>query len=119
MREREGGFDLPRLAAILLVVLILVSVGRIAFICGYSIFHETASEAPPGREVELTIPEGAGTWEIARTLERMGLIDRAWVFMAQERLSAYHGKLGSGRCVLNTSMKPTEIIASIYEQTSS
>jgi UPF0755 protein len=81
-----------------------------SYVFGYSIFNEQAIASEPGQDVLVEIPEGASTREIADILVKNDLIESGWIFIAQERLSSYHGKLQSGTYLLNTSEKPTEMM---------
>ena len=109
--QGAGVRALARILIYVLLAMIILMLGRIAYVSGYSVFHEQAMEAAPGRDVVVTIPEGAGISEISRILRDDGLIASTWIFLIQERLSAYHGRLQPGVFTLNTSMTPTEILA--------
>lgn len=110
----QAVFGMKKLTGLLLYILVVVFiifVGRTAYVYGYQLFNETAPDKEPGREVTVEIPEGASTRAIADILEDNGLIKSKTLFLVQERLSSYHGDLGSGTFRLSTAQKPTEIIA--------
>jgi UPF0755 protein len=113
-KYRVAVFGAKGIIRILLVVLAIVAIawiGRTAYRFGYSIFNEQSAEAKPGKDVTVTIPNGATARETADILKENGLITDVNIFLAQERLSAYHGKMKGGTYVLNTSMLPTEMFA--------
>ena len=113
---RTGAALLLRLAFFIAALAVILSLGSYARRFGYNVFDETPAEAPPGREIEITVPEGAGAEEIGRILKSRGLVEDVRVFLVKERLSPYHGKLGSGTFSLNTSMTPTEILEALYDE---
>ena len=113
---RAAVFGMKGLIRILILVLAVVALVYLAKFCygfGYAIFNETAMAESPGEEVTVVIPEDASAWEISGILKDAGLIGDRLVFVAQERLSAYHDRLGSGTFYLNTSYLPTQILAAL------
>ena len=63
-----------------------------------------------GQEVTVVIQEGSSVYKIGKTLESKGLIRNAYVFVVQELLSNYHGKLEPGTYLLSTAYTPTRIM---------
>lgn len=57
-----------------------------------------------GRDITVVVEEGDSVYQIGKTLESRGLIRDAKVFVVQEKLSNYSGKLQPGTYILNTSM---------------
>ncbi len=105
-------FGLRSILRILLFILLAVGMIYVAgrsYYFGYEIFNEQPASEGPGLNVEVNIPEEASVREIAHILKDNGLIRDVYVFIAQERLSAYHGRLRGGSYVLNTTMLPTQI----------
>ncbi len=96
-----------------LVAVIVLFVGRTSYHYGYELFNEQAVDEAPGVTVTIEIPEGSSVKAIGRILAKNGLIESANLFTVQERLSNYHGKLKAGTYRLNSSQKPTEIMAVI------
>ena len=105
-----GAKGVIRILLYVLVAIFFISIARMSYVFGYSIFNEQAIASAPGQDVLVEIPEGASTREIADILVKNDLIESGWIFIAQERLSSYHGKLQSGTYLLNTSEKPTEMM---------
>lgn len=94
----------------ILLAVIILFLGRTAYVYGYSIFNEQAMEASPGTDEEVEIPEDASAREIGNILKEKGLISDVSVFVLQERLSAWHGKEQAGTYTLNTSETPDEML---------
>ena len=107
----EGFRSILHILILVLVVLLIVAAGRRAYRFGYDVFYGVGAEKPPGRDVTVTIPEYPTAAEIGEVLKDAGLIEDVWVFVAQERLSAYHDKVKPGTYTLNTSQTPTEMLA--------
>ena len=105
-----GAKGVIRILLYVLVAIFFISIARMSYVFGYSIFNEQAIASAPGQDVLVEIPEGASTREIADILVKNDLIESGRIFIAQERLSSYHGKLQSGTYLLNTSEKPTEMM---------
>lgn len=102
------------LLKILLIALIafgLYQFGMYAFDFGRQIYSEEGMTAAPGKDVAVVVSEGESVKEVAQMLERFGLIRNAYVFMVQERLSRYHGRIQPGNYVLNTSQSGNTMIA--------
>ena len=58
----------------------------------------------------MVVDDGDSVYQIGRTLESRGLIRDAKVFVVQEKLSNFSGKLQPGTYILNTSMTPDEMM---------
>lgn len=116
-RRTVAGFH--SMISVLLMVLaafVIIWLGRRAYVFGYRIFNETAMEEEPGKDIEVVIPEDASALEVGRILKKAGLIEDAWVFVVQEKLSAYHDDIKAGNYTLNTSQTPTQLLAAISPQ---
>lgn len=110
----QAVFGFQKTLSVLLYVLLIVFfifLGRTAYVYGYDVFNEQSAESSPGHDVTVKIPENASVREISSILKSNGLIRSRSLFELQERLSAYHGELKGGTYHLNTSEKPTEIMA--------
>ena len=75
-----------------------------AYEFGYRVFADQPVSASGGRTITVSVEETASLKEIARMLEERGLIEDANLFMMQELLSAYHGKIIPGIYDLSTDM---------------
>lgn len=104
-----GGFF--RFAVYLIVAVVVIYIGKTAYDFGYNIFYQQPMDSEEeGRDVTVAVEEGDSVYQIGRTLESRGLIQDAKVFVVQEKLSNYSGKLQPGTYILNTSMTPDEIM---------
>ena len=103
----SGAFHI---AVLVLSVVLLIWLGKTAYSFGYQIFNEHAMSPGEGKAVTVVIQEGSSVYEIGKTLESKGLIDNAYVFVVQEFISNYHGKLQPGVHSLSTAYTPTRIM---------
>ena len=63
-----GAKGVIRILLYVLVAIFFISIARMSFVFGYSIFNEQAIASEPGQDVLVEIPEGASTREIADIL---------------------------------------------------
>ena len=104
-----GGFF--RFALYLIVAIALIYIGKSAYNFGYDIFYQQPVDSEEeGRDITVVVDEGDSVYQIGRTLESRGLIRDAKVFVVQEKLSNYSGKLQAGTYILNTSMTSDEMM---------
>lgn len=104
-----GGFF--RFAVYLIVAAAVIYIGKTAYDFGYNIFYQQPVDSEDeGKDVTVVVEEGDSVYQIGKTLENRGLIRDAKVFVVQEKLSNYSGKLQPGTYILNTSMTPDEIM---------
>lgn len=89
----------------------LFYLGQRAYEFGHQIYDSRGVEEAPGTDMAVVIQEGQSVQEIARLLERYGLIRDEKVFLVQERLSKYHGQIQPGNYILNTSQDGNTMIA--------
>jgi UPF0755 protein len=71
------------------------------------------------KEVNITIPSGASTRQIATILKKNGLILNAEVFTIKVKLSEYDGTFKKGDYTLNTSMSEEQIMETLKAGTKS
>ena len=98
---------------IIVAVVVVMFVYKYAFVAydyGYRIFGEKPITSGEGRDITVVVSNGDGAKEIGEVLESKGLIRDAKLFVIQEKLSNYSGKIPSGEYVLNTSMTAEEMI---------
>ena len=99
-------------AALLIGICVgLFYLGQRAYEFGHQIYDGRGVEEAPGTDMAVVIQEGQSVQEIARLLERYGLIRDEKVFLVQERLSRYHGQIQPGNYILNTSQDGNTLIA--------
>lgn len=81
-----------------------------AYDYGYRVFAEEPVSLGEGRIISIYIKEEDSVKDIGTTLEEKGLIRDAKLFIVQELLSEYHGKLKPGIYDLSTAMKTEEML---------
>lgn len=113
----SAGLFVLRLAIVILVIAGIYKIGEYAYIYGYSIVSDGAMEEEPGRDISVTVSENMDAKEIARLLERKGLISDETIFRIQLKLNKSEDKLKPGSYILNTSMTVKEIIQTLSEET--
>ena len=104
------GLFLLRLALLILVVVGIFKVGEYAYTYCYSVASDTAAEEEPGRDVSVSVTSDMSAGKVAKLLERKGLVKSADVFKIQMKVTGYEDKIQPGKYVLNTSMRPREML---------
>lgn len=110
-RTVSGFENMISILMVVLVVVVFIGLARISYVFGYNVFNEQAMAEEPGEDVTVTIPADSSALSVGRILKKAGLIENEWIFMAQERLSAYHDEIQPGTYTLNTSETPTQMMA--------
>ena len=106
--------------AIVFVIFFIYTVGTKGFAFGAKVFDEQPMNINEvTREVEVIIPEGVTTKQLAQILYSKGLIEDLNVFYVQVELSDYKKKFVAGTYTLSNSMKPTELMAALSVSTAS
>ena len=103
------GLFLLRLALLILVVVGIFKVGEYAYTYCYSVVSDTAEEEP-GRDVSVSVTSDMSAGKVAKLFERKGLVKSADVFKIQMKVTGYEDKIQPGKYVLNTSMRPREML---------
>lgn len=93
--------------AVILILLVFALSSR-AFEFGREVFTAAGTEAAPGTDRIILIPEGAGRTEVAGILKENGLIENKSVFLVQTMI--YEAEFFPGEYILNTSWSSEEII---------
>lgn len=110
-----GGF--LRLGLYLCVAIALIYIGKSAYDFGYAVFNqEPIANEEDGRDITVVVENGSSVYQIGKTLKNKGLIEDAKIFVVQEKLSNYKGKLQSGTYILNTSMNMEEMLAILSKE---
>lgn len=104
------GLFLLRLALLILVVVGIFKVGEYAYTYCYSVVSDTAAEEEPGRDVSVSVTSDMSAGKVVKLLERKGLVKSADVFKIQMKVTGYEDKIQPGKYVLNTSMRPREML---------
>ena len=100
-----------KIIAAVLIVMFVYKYAFVAYGYGYRLFGEQPITSGEGRTVTVTIPEDADAKKVGEILETKGLIRDSQLFVLQELLSDYHGKILTGDFELNTSMTAEEMLS--------
>ncbi len=119
LKRSEAGYrimlqsarGLIRLLVLVLVIIIIAWLGRAAYRISYAVVKEAPADEAPGKDAIVTIPDDTGIREVASILYEAEMIDNQMVFVIQERISPYHGKIQPGTYELNSSYTPNQICA--------
>ena len=96
-----GGF--LRFGLYVCVIIAVVYIGKSAFDFGYAIFNQVPMvNEEDGRDITVVVENGDSVYQMGKTLKNKGLIEDAKIFVIQEKLSNYKGKLQAGTYILNT-----------------
>lgn len=103
---------------VLIVVVILIAKGGVkAYSFGYAVFmDEAVADEGSARVVTITIVPGDSTLDVGRMLERRGLVESAYVFLAQSYCYESGRKLAPGSYDLTTDMNGKAIMNAIVTQ---
>ena len=99
------------------VVVFVFRTSTQAYDFGYRVFADEPMSVSGGRTITVGIAEDASLKEIANMLEEKGLIEDANLFIVQELLSAYHGKILPGIYDLSTDMKAEQMLEMLSTST--
>lgn len=102
-----------RLAISCLVVVAVYRLAMYSYHFGYMVFNDAAKEVSPGRDITISVEMDDSVMDIGQTLASRGIVEDAKIFYVQELLSEYHGMIRPGIYILNTAMKPSEILAAM------
>lgn len=99
------------------LILMIVYAGRKAYNFGYAVFNQIpVATEEMGEDITVVIQEGQSALDIGKVLVKKGLLEDAFVFSVQERLSNYHKKLLPGTYILNTSQTADEMMAVMAQE---
>ncbi len=100
-----------KIAAIIVVVMVIYRGALIAYDYGYRIFEEAPMASPEeARDVIVVIPEGMSAEEMAEMFYMKGLIRDEKLFQIQYFLSEFKEDLLPGEFTLNTAMTVEEML---------
>ena len=92
------------------VIMFVYDTAVTAYDYGYRVFAEEPMTVGEGRTISIYVREEDSVKDVGKTLENKGLIRDANLFVVQELLSEYHGKILPGIYDLNTSMSTEEML---------
>ena len=99
-----------KVAVIAAFVVYIFRGAAIAYDFGYRVFADEPVSAAGGRTMTVGIGADMSVKDIALMLEEKGLIEDANLFIVQEMLSAYHGKILPGIYDLSTDMSAEQML---------
>lgn len=104
-----------RLIVYALVVLLLYEGVTGGYAFGHDIFYARSMEAEPGRDIEVTVSDGASVAGVAKMLKTDKLISNEYSFIIQAMFFDYD--VNPGTYTLNTSMTSKEMLQMMDENT--
>ncbi|MDE6661921.1 MAG: endolytic transglycosylase MltG [Lachnospiraceae bacterium] len=99
-----------KIVAAVFIIMFVYDTAVKAYDYGYRVFAEEPMTIGEGRIISIYVKEEDSVKDIGNTLEEKGLIRDANLFMVQELVSEYHGKIQPGIYDLNTSMSTEEML---------
>lgn len=107
----SGVKGLTKTLGIILIVVAVIVIGHEAYKLGYSALYQVPVDEGEGREIEVTVTDDMSVREIGEMLQDKGLLEESpTVFVIQERISEYHGKLLPGTYKLTTGMTADQML---------
>ena len=107
----SGAKGVIRILLYICLAVVLIFLGREAYVLGYEVFDEKPVDESGGREITISITEDMSVMDVGELLNERGLIDeRPLAFWIQEHLSEYHGDILPGIYILNTSQTVEEML---------
>ena len=109
----SGAKGAIRILLYVLLICVLIFVGKTAYSFGYLIFYQEpeAHTQADGQDVTVIVHEDDSVYDVGETLQEKGLIERPVIFLPQEKLSDYRGKIKPGTYLLNTHETVDEMLA--------
>lgn len=104
-----------RVTIFVAVVLGIVLLGQTTYRYTRAVFSDAAFEEEPGKTVRVKIPEDVSGKRLAEVLEKNGLIEDAFVFRIQMKMTDFGDTVKAGTYELNTSMAPSEMFKILSE----
>nr|MBQ6242678.1 endolytic transglycosylase MltG [Lachnospiraceae bacterium] len=109
----HAGHVLFKIAVVAVFAFALFYGIRTAYDFGYSVFTTESVEAPPGRDVEVTVLTGMSARSVGSLLANAGVIRNATVFTVQSAIYGY--EIRPGTYTLNTSQTMESILLALSE----
>ena len=113
----SGAKGILRILLYALIIIAIIYAGKTAYSFGYAVFNQVPVAAKgQGQDITVVVKEEDSVKEIARNLEKKGVITDDQVFRIQERISDYHNKIRPGTYILNTEQTTEEILAILSQE---
>lgn len=93
------------------IVLVILLLGKTAYSFGYDVFNQKAMDTEiNARDVSITVTDDMSVYEIGKLLKEKKLIEKPLIFVVQEKLSDYKGKIKPGIYELNSAQTIDDIL---------
>ena len=96
-----------------LALMLLFFAGKKGYAFGEAVFLEKPASAGLGSNILVSVEKDMDARKLADYFEKKGLVEDDMVFYVQILLSDYNKKFVPGQYMLNTNMKPTEMLQKI------
>lgn len=113
-KKKRKKSSISRTGTIIVAVAVIILgylIASKAYNFGYRLFAEKPMSLAPGIEKVVVIEEDMRLRDVAKMLERGGVIRDAGIFKVQNKFSHYSSSFEAGTYTLNTSMTNEEIMA--------
>ena len=113
-KKKRKKSSISRTGTIVVAVAVIILgylIASKAYNFGYRLFAEKPMSLAPGIEKVVVIEEDMSLRDVAKMLERGGVIRDAGIFKVQNKFSHYSSSFEAGTYTLNTSMTNEEIMA--------
>jgi len=93
------------------IMLVILLLGKTAYSFGYDVFNQKAMDTEiNARDVSITVTDDMSVYEIGKLLKEKKLIEKPLIFVVQEKLSDYKGKIKPGIYELNSAQTIDDIL---------
>jgi cell division protein YceG involved in septum cleavage len=107
----SGVKGLTKALGLILITVAIIVIGHEAYQLGYSALYQVSVDEGDGRTIEVTVTDDMSVRDIGKMLQDKGLLNESpTVFVIQERISEYHGKILPGTYQLSTGMTADEML---------
>ncbi len=96
--------------------LIIYNIGIYAYKTGYDFMSRPSTDNMAVKDVQITIPKGASTKQIASILKDNNLIHNVYYFLLNAKLSGMDGQFKYGDYVLNTGMDDDALMRTLITE---
>lgn len=100
----------------IIIVMLVYKWSMSAYDYGQRVFNEPPVAVGDGRNISVVVNQGDSVKEISVMLEKAGLIRDAKLFVIQEMLSEYKGKMQPGTYELSTAMTAEDMMQIMSNQ---
>lgn len=107
----SGAKKIIKVLICIFIMLVILLLGKTAYSFGYDVFNQKAMDTEINAwDVSITITNDMSVYEIGKLLKKKKLIEKPLIFVVQEKLSDYKGKIKSGTYELNSAQTIDDIL---------